>query len=71
MGFCIFCLIVMGRLFGMDFGPEKDSWPVGGGVRLYLSGDVWGVFEVIHFPQHICREFPTMTNVFRHNLHLL
>ena len=38
---------------------------------VYLSGDVWGVFEVIHFPQHICREFPTMTNVFRHNLHLL
>ena len=45
--------------------------PVDGGGLLYLSGDVWGVLEVIQFPQHFCREFPIMTNVFWHDLHLL
>ena len=57
--------------FGMGSDLEGKIRPVGGGGRLYLSGDVWGVFEVIQFPQHFCREFPGMTNVFRHDLHLL
>ena len=55
----------------MGPGLEGKIRPVDGGGRLYLSGDVWGVLEVIQFPQHFCREFPIMTNVFRHDLHLL
>ena len=56
---------------GANFDPGKDE-PNQSTVMtvFYLSGDVWGVPE-IHLPQHFCREFPTMTNVFWHDLHLL
>ena len=56
---------------GTDSDLERVTQSVDGGGCLYLSGDVWGVPEGIQFPQHFWREFPMMTNVFRHDLHLL
>ena len=55
----------------MGPGLEGKAQPVDSGGCLYLSGDAWGVFGVTQFPQHFWREFPGMTNIFRHDLHLL
>ena len=70
-GLLYFLLGCDGVVLVWILAPKRTVRPVDGGGRLYLSGDVWGVLEVIQFPQHLCREFPTMTNVFRHDLHLL
>ena len=64
-GLLYFLLGCDGVVLVWVLAPKRTVRPVGGGGRLYLSGDVWGVLEVIQFPQHLCREFPTMTNVFR------
>ena len=50
VGFCVFCYDEV--VFGMGPGLEGKTQPVDGGGCFYLSGDVWGVFEVTQFPQH-------------------
>ena len=70
-GLLYFLLGCDGVVLVWILAPKRTVRPVDGGGRLYLSGDVWGVLEVIQLPQHLCREFPTMTNVFWHDLHFL